>query len=54
MRQAYISPDMTFVRLKHRDIITDSPQTLSVFFDEEHAANSASEIGAADRYRDWE
>lgn len=54
MKQEYNTPDMTFVRLKHRDIITDSPQTLSVFFDEEHAAKYASEIGAADRYRDWE
>lgn len=52
MKQAYNTPNLTFVRLPKSDIITESPQTLSVDFGT--TITSSSEIGAADRFRDWE
>ena len=53
MRQAYNTPNITFVRLPKRDIITNSdPQTLSVDFNT--SIDNASLIGAPDRIRDWE
>ena len=46
---------MTFVRLPHRDIITDSPSLLfNISTDVNDKITSSEEIGAADRYRDWE
>ena len=53
MKQEYNTPDMTFVRLKHRDIITDSPQE-TVSMDFNASTSDWQAIGAADRYRDWE
>ena len=52
MKQAYISPAMQVVQLKQSDIITESPQRLTVDF--YNSTNDQNVIGAADRFRDWE
>ena len=45
---------MQVVELKQSDIITESPQRLSVDFSDESKISDPSLIGAADRFRDWE
>ena len=45
---------MQVVQLHRSDIITESPQTLSVDFSEGSKISDPSLIGAADRFRDWE
>ena len=52
MKQAYNTPNLTFVRLPKSDIITESPQTLEVNFS--ISTDDWHDIGAADRFRDWE
>jgi len=43
---------MQVVQLHKSDIITESPQTLEVNFS--ISTNDWHDIGAADRFRDWE
>ena len=45
---------MQVVELKQSNVITTSPQTLSVDFSEGSKISDPSLIGAADRFRDWE
>jgi len=52
MKQAYVSPAMQVVELHRSDIITESPQTLTVDFS--FSTSDWRDIGAADRFRDWE
>ena len=54
MKQAYNTPNLTFVRLPKRDIITDSPQTTISINYNAAALDDWRDIGAADRFRDWE
>ena len=52
MKQAYNTPNLTFVRLPKNDAIITSPQTLTVDFS--FSTSDWHDIGAADRFRDWE
>jgi len=52
MKQAYNTPNVTFIRLPKDNTITTSPQTPTV--DLSRSTGEYSEIGAADRFRDWE
>ena len=45
---------MQVVQLHQSDIITESSQTIIVDFSAERAISNPSQIGAADRFRDWE
>ena len=50
--KSYNTPNIAFVRLPKRDIITDSQQTMSVDFS--RSTTNYLDVGAPDRIRDWE
>lgn len=49
MKQTYHTLNLVVVRTQCRDIITTSPNSLSVDFSEEHAIKDAGLIGAPER-----